>query len=235
MLAILKNSDMKEFNEKLISWFRYLFWADICYKRVEKLLEASSSPEEIPTNIFIAHVSQWYGSLYVVVEGWQKLQLEDKFINELLNDHQDLIDLLRRYRNCVYHFQPKLLDNRIINFGKTKKNIHLWLEFLHRQFIRYFSDQLTKLPGNKKQKDDIKNELKELIGWIPENTYTDKINELNILLKKSELLLKEGNASAKSAKELRLAIEYAKLIIDKSKQNYQQNLDKNIKSINNIN
>jgi len=222
---------MKKFDEKLVSWFRYLFWADICYKRVGKIFDEYENIEKIETSIFIAFVSQWYGSLYVVIEGWKELKLEDKFINKLLNEHQDLIEILRRYRNCVYHFQPELLDKRIIDFVKTEKNISLWLNLIHNQFIRYFSYQLTKLPGNKRQKSGIKIALKQLIGWIPENTYPENIFELNSQLEKVDVLLKEGTLSSRTAKELRLAFEQAKILIKGTEENYYPDLEKRSKSI----
>ena len=222
---------MKEFDEKLMSWFRYLFWADTCYKRFEKLLETSNNSEEIPTNLFIALSSQWYGSLYVVIEGWEELKLEDKIISKLLNEHQNLKDLLRRYRNGVFHFQPKLLDNRFTDFEKTKNNSHLWIELLHRQFVRFFSDQLANLPGDKGQQTEIKDSLKQIIGWIPDVTFNDRVRELNKLLEASEALLKEGHESNEKAKEFRMAIEQAKDLLVEVKCNYKQYLETSIKSI----
>ena len=224
---------MKEFDENLIAWFRYLFWADINYKQLNKSFEASVTSEEIPTNLFIAFSSQWYGSLYVVVEGWEELKLEDQIISKLLNEHQDLKDLLRRYRNAVFHFQPKLLDNRLTGFGKTKDNSHLWIELLHRQFVRFFSDQVAKLPGDKDQQSEIKDSLKELIGWIPEGTFYDRVRDLNRLLEASDVLLKEGSGSTEEARELQKAIEQAKGLMVKTKGNYKQYLDTSIESISN--
>lgn len=222
---------MKEFDEKLISWFRYLFWADLCYKRFEKLLETSNKPEGIPTNLYIAFSSQWYGSLYVIIEGWEELNLEDKFINRLLNDHPNLKDLLRKYRNCVFHFQPRLLDNRIIDFVKTEDNIHLWIELLHHQFVRFFSEQLSNLPGDKIQKNEIQNALKQLIGWIPDDTINDKVRDLNKLIEKAEFLLKEGHDSSRNAMQLRSAIEEAKVLLIEANENYRHYLETSIKSI----
>lgn len=225
------SDNMKEFDEKLLAWFRYLFWADINYKRFEQLLEASVKPEEMPTNLFIAFSSQWYGTLYVVVEGWEELKLEDKIISKLLNEHQNLKDLLRRYRNGIFHYQPKLLDNRFTGFSKAKDNSQLWIELLHRQFVRFFSDQVADLPGDKNQQTEIKDGLKEIIGWIPEGTFNDRVRELNKLLEASDVLLKEGSESTEEARKLQMAIEQAKGIIVEAKGNYKQNLETIIKSI----
>ncbi len=220
---------MKEFKEELISWFRYLFWADLCYKRFQKLLDTSEDSQEI--NLYIAFSSQWYGSLYVVVEGWHVLKLEDQIISKLLAEHQDIKDFLKRYRNGVFHFQSKLLDNRFTGFGKAKDNSILWAMLLHGEFVRFFSDQLSNLPGDKDQQIKIKDSLKEIIGWIPEGTYEDRVRELNELLQECEVLLKEGNESNKIASEFYIAIEQVKGLIVASKDNHKQFLETSIKTI----
>jgi hypothetical protein len=48
-------------------------------------------------------MSYWYAALYVVIEGWRDLGLADATIDALLQSPN--VDLLKRYRNGVFHFQ----------------------------------------------------------------------------------------------------------------------------------
>ena len=146
-------------------------------------------------------------------------------------EHKNLVDLMRRYRNYVYHFQPKVLDNWIVAFGKTTDNIQLWLILLHKQFVRYYSDYLTNLPGTKNQQSDIIKSYEDLIGWIPVNTVENKIRDVEQLVKMSEIVLKEGNASNQETKEFQLAIEKAKFILIDTKDNYNEYFENSISSI----
>jgi len=50
-----------------------------------------------------AFMSHWYGSLYVVIEGWWQLRLTDPKIDALIASEN--VKLLQRYRNGVFHFQ----------------------------------------------------------------------------------------------------------------------------------
>jgi hypothetical protein len=56
------------------------------------------------------YMSYWYGALYVVIEGWRELKLADTGIDNLLESPN--VDLLRKYRNGVFHFQADYNDKR---------------------------------------------------------------------------------------------------------------------------
>lgn len=55
--------------------------------------------------------SYWLASLYVLVEGWKKLQLWDPQVNRYLDGK--LVDRLRRHRNGIFHFEPTYLDDGV--------------------------------------------------------------------------------------------------------------------------
>lgn len=48
------------------------------------------------------YMDMWYSSLFVVIEGWRELYIDDNIINELLKSEN--VDLLRKYRNSVFHY-----------------------------------------------------------------------------------------------------------------------------------
>ena len=94
----------------------------------------------IPDNQFniksFLYMSYWYGGLFVVIEGWKELGLTDKKINALLNSPN--IDLLRRYRNGVFHFQKDYSDERFLGFMRDGRNCVDWIRNLNQEFGRYF-------------------------------------------------------------------------------------------------
>jgi hypothetical protein len=45
----------------------------------------------------------WYGTLFVVVEGWKESRLSDPEVDRLLSSPKT--ELLRRFRNGMFHFQ----------------------------------------------------------------------------------------------------------------------------------
>jgi Resolvase, N terminal domain len=65
------------------------------------------------------YMSYWYGGLYVVIEGWQELSLSDAVIDATLQSPN--VDLLRRYRNGVFHFQRDYNDERFLAFMQRRK------------------------------------------------------------------------------------------------------------------
>jgi hypothetical protein len=82
------------------------------------------------------YMSYWYGGLFVVIEGWRELQLTDPVIDSLLKSKN--VDLLRRYRNGVFHFQKNYFDERFIGFMRDGENCVDWVRQLNREFGRFF-------------------------------------------------------------------------------------------------
>jgi len=82
------------------------------------------------------YMSYWYGGLYVVIEGWQRLKLSDDIIDNLLISSN--VQLLKRYRNGVFHFQKEYIDKRFEEFMEQGMNAVTWVRSLNEQFGRYF-------------------------------------------------------------------------------------------------
>jgi hypothetical protein len=89
----------------------------------------------------ILYMSYWYGGLYVVVEGWKELGLTDAAVDRLLQSPN--VDLLRRYRNGVFHFQRQYNDQRFMEFITQGTNVVLWVRDLNEQLGRYFLESLS--------------------------------------------------------------------------------------------
>ncbi|MBI2585731.1 MAG: hypothetical protein HYW28_07640 [Rhodospirillales bacterium] len=78
----------------------------------------------------------FYGLLYVVVEGYRELKLKDEAIDALLCKDQ-YENLLRRFRNAVFHFQKYPFDKRLVEFLIAENSEH-WVRELHGAFSRFF-------------------------------------------------------------------------------------------------
>lgn len=85
-------------------------------------------------------IAVWYSLLYVVIEGYRDLKLEDTRIDELL-DRQDMTDALRRFRNAVFHYQEDPVGPKLMVFLDAKES-ETWASQLHSAFKHFFEDAI---------------------------------------------------------------------------------------------
>src|SRR5258705_5390896 len=98
---------------RVTSLGRYLMWCQSQrdqYKEINVTWETSFYDSMEMQKAFM-YLSYWYAGLYVVCEGWQELKLTDPEIDKLLGSPN--LDVLRRYRNGVFHYQQDYFDTRI--------------------------------------------------------------------------------------------------------------------------
>ena len=91
-------------------------------------------------------MSYWYGSLYVVIEGWRQLRLTDPKIDPLLLSPN--VRLLKKYRDGVFHFQKNYFDDRFLGFIKAKDSVE-WVRTIHSELGEYFRREIPKLGKEK--------------------------------------------------------------------------------------
>lgn len=82
-------------------------------------------------------MSYWYGSLYVVIEGWKELEFSDPVIDLLLLDPK--VKQLRLYRNGTFHFQKNYWDHRFKNFI-AEEGAAVWVRKVTLELGRWFLD-----------------------------------------------------------------------------------------------
>jgi hypothetical protein len=120
---------------------RYFIWANRMRthfdEELKKVEPNRDFGEYIEANMYM---SLWYSQLYVVVEGWRELGLQDTNIDELLKSPN--IELLRRYRNGVCHFQKDYFDDRFQEFISEGEKVVEWVRELNREFGRWFLEYL---------------------------------------------------------------------------------------------
>ena len=83
----------------------------------------------------------WYGSLYVVIEGFRSLNLKDQSIEALLGSPN--VIALRRCRNGAFHFRPSHFSARSLK-AMSKPDFVMWVREVMTAFRGYF-DREPKL------------------------------------------------------------------------------------------
>jgi hypothetical protein len=205
-----------------LSWARYLYWADLCYGRVCQHFESlGGEPPSSGDSLLFALVSQWYASLNIVLDGWQELALGDPAIDELIGRHPELVSLLRRYRNAVFHYQREFIDPRYREFARADASA-MWAQVLHGEFVRFLSDWLARLPGTPDQKQHLLEEVRVLIGWLPEHTASDHLRNLEAAVAQVEALFPPEKRGSQEAAELVAAAEHARRILSEARTTVRQ-------------
>ena len=159
--------------EKMLSWARYLYWCELMRRRWDTYMsEKGSDPDKAEWLGLTAH---WYASLFVVVEGWEDNRFTDEVIEKLLAHAAGYKDLLRRFRNAVFHYQPSLIEPRMIDFLRSDD---MWPFILHDEFCRFFRDWVDTFPGSGEPKRIYLEQITEIVGWIPNRPAEQEIQEL---------------------------------------------------------
>jgi len=121
--------------EDIVAWARYVFWTDIERGQVDAHESASDEPT---TGLTLALMAQYFAALWVSIEGWRECQLSDALIDELLTHpaFQQNVNLLRRCRNGVYHFQKGFINIRLMEFVRNARTTVPWSFLVHEEFKR---------------------------------------------------------------------------------------------------
>jgi len=132
---------------------RYFIWSD----SMKVLFENTISLDENTLTEFqkkqkdieeFMYMSLWYGLLYVLIEGWRKLELSDPRIDTLLLDKKK-VELLHLYRHGVFHFHEKYNDEKFENLFKSGNDIVYWIRDLRDAFSDWFLDEIASRKSKK--------------------------------------------------------------------------------------
>jgi hypothetical protein len=117
---------------------------DRAVKRAEEL---SDSPLVLLASVFGddmgIFMGYWYGGLYVVIEGWRELGLQDPAVDVLLQD-EARVALLKRFRNGAFHFQKHYWDDRFSAIMKDQESF-VWIMALHDAFEKWFMNRFQEV------------------------------------------------------------------------------------------
>lgn len=81
-----------------------------------------------------------YALLYVVIEGYQELNLRHKKIDTLLVK-KELVGSLRKLRNAVFHYQKQPIPPKLMEFIKSEDSA-IWANKVKIAFHKYFTANL---------------------------------------------------------------------------------------------
>lgn len=207
--------------EKTLAWARYLFWADMSRQRLDDCVTDLHLSDNLENKWqFFALLSQFLAAAYVVVEGWCDAKLHDPVIDQALHRWSDVTRLLRIYRNGVFHYQPKLMEERFLKMLEDYERSTFWVRYLHSEFLRYYWSYVNEFPGTPEQRSDFRDSVFEIVGWIPEDIIEAKALRLRKIAAHAERMI-VGDMS-EGADELRTLAKEARHIANKQVETYRR-------------
>lgn len=221
--------------ENLVSWSRYLYWSDILRKRFDEFMEKPHDIEGHGKWYFYAIMSQWYASVWVVIEGWKKLKLKDAIIDNILEEYSDYCTLLRQYRNCIFHYQENITDKRFIALFEKGEEQAFWIEVLCQEFQRFLWEYPEHLMVTQDQVKEFRESIRECIGWMPTDIISVRKYNLKQLLSEAEdMLSKSGDKTSPTAHKALEAISHARKVLQETHENTLADKLKRVKNTKNV-
>jgi hypothetical protein len=191
--------------DQLASWGQHMHWAHLNFERFSRKDDTLAESEQIG---LAAH---WLASEYVVLEGWQALGLKSKQISRVLDAYPEHLDLLRRCRNAVYHFQERPLDPRFSMFMKDENEELRWTAALHFEFQGYLIRYATVVSARSEDPSEIQAGLAKLLGWFPNHPYSEQLGSVHALV--AEATVATAGDESHAAKEVRQAARDALAVV----------------------
>ncbi|MEM3609484.1 MAG: hypothetical protein QW076_01050 [Candidatus Anstonellales archaeon] len=126
-------------NDPINTLHKYYIWANRMRTHFDELLDQDIKRRINDQKRFLIetdmYMSLWYGLLYVVIEGWQELELKDTMVDSLIKNKNT--DLLKNYRHGVFHFHKIDSDIKFEKFFQEETTVE-WIRTLNREFGRWF-------------------------------------------------------------------------------------------------
>jgi hypothetical protein len=128
---------------ELASLHRYFITADRMKVHFYEIVTKKSADLGFGTAAYIEsqiYMSMWYGTLFVVLEGYLKLGINDSKVEILLSESEK-IKALKLYRNATFHFQKEYLSQKCDKI-LADKNSAVWVHAIHDAFSVFFFEYL---------------------------------------------------------------------------------------------
>ena len=203
--------------DRFISWARYLYWSELNRQRFDQLTEKSDNSSSSDKWKWCAFMSQFYSSLWVVIEGWKTLKLKDHDIEYLIAGCPQYCRLLKKFRDSVYHCSTTLLDSRSLEFIGQDAPAGLWAMAIHEEFQRFYWEWPETVMTSPAQVDEMRKHLVELVGWLPTDLIQVHKHDLRALCVEAETKMKEaGDFSSPHALQLLDAVKQAREMVQSS-------------------
>jgi len=159
----------KEIND-LLGFARYLSWADLV-RRAHEAEFRRRGETGTTGNVWgaeFAWMSYWYSSLFVVIEAYDSIGYSDPVVDSLLSHPGGYRELLRRFRNGIFHYQTDPIDSRLLDLLNRGEEHVLWVYALHDEFMRFSRDQIDRFGMTEEVRAEVKRVMNNLTGWLPD-------------------------------------------------------------------
>lgn len=212
----------KDESQRIFAWARYVYWSEVERKQYEGHEPADDEPTLGLTTVLMV---QWYATLWVAVEGWRECPLSDETVDELLTDpaFEDNVQLLRRFRNGVYHYQPELINERLLAFFRQGEHAVTWAFLLHEEFMRVIWE-ITHPPGvTPTTQLELADAIRGIVGWLPTDIPEAAPHQAAHQHRESaEMILKAGGRDTPLAKDLLEATRQVVVAANQAAANWNQ-------------
>jgi len=102
---------------------RYWIWSDAMRNNFFQKISVCEV-EKFDLSTYVGEIgmylSYWYSSLYAVLEGYRCSELSNSEVDRLLEDSQK-VDMLRKFRNGVFHVQVDYFSAKHLEFLNNKE------------------------------------------------------------------------------------------------------------------
>ncbi len=157
---------------RLHALHRYWLWATRLRGFSQNYLDeaaAKAKGQITATNFLSGHcfmfLAFWFGTLFVVIEGYWEIGVTDDRIEALL-DNSNGPDLIRRFRNGIFHFQGNYFDKRVTELLDESERMLPWIESVHSAFSDFFLDIFSEIPGLRTEVDAMAAEVKSKMAEL---------------------------------------------------------------------
>jgi hypothetical protein len=145
----VSNQPPPDLDPRVITLHRYYLWSTVMHGQFEDVLTGIRERGQrfsIKTDegiLGLAYMSYWYASLWVVVEGWQKLGLHDDEVDRLLDSA--LTEKLKLFRHGVLHFHENYFNQPLVDpFIRDEESV-AWVRSLSQALGRSFLERFGAL------------------------------------------------------------------------------------------
>ena len=192
----------------LLSWGRYLYWADQMQRDWDRFMTEKRAEAIHLVPEWLGVSSYWGASLYVVIEGWEMAKFTDPIVDALLRI-DSYKDMLRRLRNGTFHYQPELLPEKVTQFFRSPE-VTLWLSFLHEEFCRWLRDCMDIVEHTVRMSSEESLEWQrdcaKIFGWVPFRLAERELQDAKKRFDEIEAELNASGSTSESALDLRKSL-----------------------------
>lgn len=207
---------------RIYAWARYVFWADVECQQYD----AYERPEdEQARGLGMVLMIQFYAALWVAVEGWQKCPMSDDTIDELLTDRafEQNVQLLRRFRNGVYHYQSDLINERLLAFLREGEHAITWAFLLHDEFKKVVWEMAHPTGVTPELQRDLAEGICGIVGWLPTDIPEAAPHQAAECYREAaEMIMKHGSRDTSHARDLLDAGNHLQFVARESSAGWTQ-------------